>query len=189
MPNGETTGFIGVSVHAVPPATGFVVVMSAPSLTPPGLAEAAHRPTDVQEMPVRSAGASGASLTAHAVAPPPGLVEVSKCPFKPTATHTVLVHESVRSPVLTDGPVANDHAVVPPVGLVDVTMFASPSSATHEVVDGHDTVCSPPVRPVTVVACHAVAPPAGFVDVNTDEGESPAATHSDDDGHETLHSR
>jgi hypothetical protein len=189
MPNSGTVGSSEVSVHALPPAGGVVVVTSAPSVTVPGWAEATHSPAEVHETPVRAAGASGASLTAQAVAPPAGFVDVSRWPFKPTATHTVLVHDTVRNPVLTVGPEANVHAAVPPVGLVEVTMFAPPSRATHELVEGHETVCSPWLSPVTVVACHAALPPAGFVEMNTDEGASPTATQSEVEGHETLHKR
>jgi hypothetical protein len=96
------------------------------------------------------------------------------------------VHERLRNPPLKVGPVAYDHAAVPPVGLEEVTMFALPSSATQEVVDGHETVCNPWVRPVTVVALQCAPPPAGSVEVNTDDGESPTATHSELAAHETL---
>jgi hypothetical protein len=125
----------------------------------------------------------------HVLAPPVGSVEVRTFPAPSAATHSETDgHETaVRYPAGSIWVLG--HALAPAVGLVEVNRFPWSVAATQSKTEGHDTPSRVSTSEEIDAVVHELAPPVGSVDVamvgRSPLGPpSPAATHSDTDGHE-----
>ncbi len=75
----------------------------------------------------------------HALAPPPGSVEVTTLPALSTAMHSVALRHVTPFRLFPASTAAVFHAAAPPVGFVDVTTLPLVSTATHSDAVGHET--------------------------------------------------
>lgn len=165
---------VGVGVHV--PAAGSVVVkiLGGVLLTATHSVVVGHDPDTNAEVP---------RLTAHALAPPVGLLELRTVPASSVTKHREACEHRTAPRLREPSMSAVDHARAPPVGFVETAMLPPTPVATHVVVDGQVTLPSPATVGRTV-RVQAAAPAVGSVDVYT--VEPPTATHSDGDGHATA---